>query len=114
MACEDAGHEVFEAYDGPSAVPAFHRDAPHLLILDIAMPGGGGPFVLSRLRAEGSRRRCPVLVVSGSLETTPEDIRRRLDVEHVLSKPFRVVELMEWVERLLADSAGESAAVAEG
>lgn len=101
MACERIGHEVFEAIDTQTAVQAYVRVLPELLILDIGMPGGGGPFVLNSLRFGGARKICPVLIVSGSIDRTPEEIRRILAVDRVMTKPFRVGELILAVQELL-------------
>ena len=42
VACEQIGHEVHEALDATTAVEAYGRVHPELLILDLGMPGGGG------------------------------------------------------------------------
>jgi len=102
VACEQAGHEVHEAIDAATGIEAYGRVQPHLLVLDLGMPGGGGPFVLKSLRRDGERRICPVLVVTGNLDQTPDAIRDELAVDRVLRKPFRISELMVHVVQLLA------------
>ena len=101
MACERMHHEVHEAVDAPSAVLAYQRVKPDLLILDIGMPGGGGPFVLNSLRFGGARIIAPVLIISGTLEKSPDEIRQELAVNKVLAKPFRISELLASVAQML-------------
>ena len=108
LACERMQHEVHEAVDGPSAVLAYQRVKPDLLILDLGMPGGGGPFVLNSLRFGGARNIAPVLVLSGTLEKSAEEVRQQLGVNMVLSKPFRIPELLASVAQLLVQSAKEA------
>ncbi|MFO0933499.1 MAG: response regulator [Planctomycetota bacterium] len=108
-ACERAGHEVHEAIDAPTAIAAYERLKPDLLVLDIGMPGGGGRFVLNTLRFGGTKRIAPVLVVTGSMAGTVDEIRRTLGVEAVILKPFRIVELVRVVQELLAKPAAPAA-----
>jgi DNA-binding response OmpR family regulator len=105
LACEKAGHEVHEAIDAPSAVLAYDRAPPDLLVLDVNMPGGGAAFVLNSLRFGGTRAIAPVLIVSGSLEQTPQEAQRRFAVDRVLVKPFRVSELLSSIAELIAKRA---------
>lgn len=109
-ACERAGHEVHEAIDAPSAVADYERLKPDLLVLDIGMPGGGGRFVINSLRFGGTRKIAPVLIVTGSMAGTMEEIRQSLGVEAVILKPFRIVELVRVVQGLLGGTGTPVAA----
>jgi two-component system OmpR family response regulator/two-component system alkaline phosphatase synthesis response regulator PhoP len=100
-ACGLQGHEVHEAVDGPSAVVAYEKVKPDLLVLDIRMPGGGGPFALNALRFGGSRAIAPVLVITGTVQGSPEEIRQRYGVDRVLLKPFRIQDLQAAIADLL-------------
>lgn len=105
LACERAGHEILEASDAPSAVLAYQRERPDLLVLDVGMPGGGAPFVLNSLRFGGAHQIGPVLVITGTLHEAAEEIQRMLQVDRVLTKPFRINDLVLAVAELLAKSA---------
>ena len=108
LACERLGHVVFEAINTQGAIEAYGRLKPDLLVLDVNMPGGGGPFVLNTLRFNGTRGIGPVLVVSGSIEKSAEDLRQALHVDRVLSKPFRLGDLAHAVAELLAQASGRA------
>ena len=84
----------------PTTIAAYLRVKPDLLILDVGMPGGGGPFVLNSLRFGGARTMCPVLIISGTLDRTVDEIRTLLAVDRVLAKPFRIEELLRALEGL--------------
>lgn len=105
LACERMGHEVHEAINTQTAIQGYERLKPDLLILDIHMPGGGGPQVLNALRFGGKRKIGPVLVVTGSLVATADEIRGSLNVDRVLPKPFRISDLAAAVRDLLAAAA---------
>ncbi|MBI1743637.1 response regulator transcription factor [Candidatus Acetothermia bacterium] len=53
---------VGEAQDAIETLELIHKQPCHILILDLAMPGGGGMGVLRQLQREGSQ--LPVLVLS--------------------------------------------------
>ena len=50
------GHETFVAHDGPAALAAVEAFAPHVVFLDIGMPGMNGYDVARRLRDSGHER----------------------------------------------------------
>ena len=97
-----AGHHVTEAVDGPTAVMAYQRIKPDLVVLDVNMPGGGGRFVLTSLRFGGEKRISPVLIVTGSIDASPDEIRAMFQVDRVLMKPFRAHDLIATVAQMLA------------
>lgn len=43
-------HVVAIANDAPTAIAAIQREIPHVLVLDLSMPGGGGLEVARRIR----------------------------------------------------------------
>src|SRR6185369_11159115 len=48
----DAGHEVRDACDGPSALARIDAFVPEIALLDIGLPGMDGYELASRLRAD--------------------------------------------------------------
>ncbi len=45
------GYTVTTAFDGPSALAAIQREPPHVVLLDIIMPGMSGIDVLREIKA---------------------------------------------------------------
>jgi DNA-binding response OmpR family regulator len=96
-----AGHQVSEAIDGPTTVTAYLREKPEVLVLDVNMPGGGGRFALNSLRFGGEKRICPVLILTGSIDASPDEIKTMFQVERVLMKPFRAHDVIAAVAEML-------------
>ncbi len=61
---EKAGYEVFDAGDGEAGVRLAVDIIPHLVILDVKMPGMDGIAVLKALRENNSTCAVPVIVAT--------------------------------------------------
>jgi DNA-binding response OmpR family regulator len=59
------GYRVFTALDALQGPMVARQAQPDLVILDLAMPGGGGTAVLERLRRIQGSTQIPVVVYSG-------------------------------------------------
>src|SRR5690242_3904464 len=57
----DEGHQVREAYRGDVVIDDVRDFAPHVVLLDIGMPGMNGYVIAKRLHEEYGER-CPVLI----------------------------------------------------
>jgi putative two-component system response regulator len=101
---EIEGYDVAEAEDGPTALAMIAVERPDLVLLDIMMPGMSGIDVLSLLRGEAATRDMPVvlLTAAGDDETTWAGWTTGASL--YLNKPFDHVNLLEWVERLIAEA----------
>lgn len=71
---ELTGHEVTQAYDGPSALDAAAAFHPDVVVLDIGLPGLDGFEVARRLRQRAEMRDCLLIALSGYSD--PETLER--------------------------------------
>lgn len=100
-----AGYRVTCCHDGGEALAAVERDPPDLLITDCQMPRMGGLEMLRRLREIDARRDLPVFMLTGKgLELPHDELREKLGVLHVFSKPFSPRELLKAVDDMFAAS----------
>ncbi len=93
------GHDVDIAPDGVSGLQKWKHWQPHLVVLDIMLPGIDGFSVLQSIRLEDER--LPILILSAM--GTSEDRVKGLSfgVDDYLAKPFNLEEFLLRVERLL-------------
>jgi PAS domain S-box-containing protein len=93
------GHEASLAHDGTSALDAVSRDAYHLILLDIGLPGMSGYDVAARIR-ERPGGNDPILVALTGYGQE-HDLRRSAFVgfDHHLVKPVS----LEALQSLLAN-----------
>jgi len=85
--------------DGEGLDQALRDDMPHVLVLDLLLPGQSGTHLLERLRKQG--HRFPVLMLSalGAADERIEGLETGAD--DYMAKPFLWRELQLRLERLL-------------
>lgn len=64
----NAGYEVFDARDASSAMHIARTARPHVITVDLLMPGMDGWTFIDTLRAEPALAGIPVIVVSGAAD----------------------------------------------
>jgi CheY-like chemotaxis protein len=92
----ERGFHAVPAYDGRTALSLARRLKPHLITLDLAVPGIDGAGVLQRLKADPGTRDIPVVVISAFTQILPAGERKKL--AYLLGKPFDVSEVLEVVQ----------------
>ena len=93
---EDRGYAAVPAMDGKSAIELARKLVPHLITLDLALPGTDGHEVLESLKANSETRDIPVVVISAFTQILPAGDRKKL--AYLLGKPFDVTEVLEIVQ----------------
>lgn len=97
------GHEVVEARDGDHALELVSASVPDLVLLDWRMPGRPGADILSELKARYPAVQ--VVVLTAELANEQRELAESLGADAFLTKPFSPLQLLEIVERLLAQRA---------
>ena len=97
------GYDVETASHGEEALRKAMELRPALILLDVMMPGVDGWEVARRLKADEETQDIPVLFLSARAQE--EDRRRGMDlgVREYVTKPFDPGELVELVQRCLAE-----------
>jgi two-component system alkaline phosphatase synthesis response regulator PhoP len=94
------GYEVDIAPDGVSGLQKWKTGQPHLIVLDIMLPGIDGLSILRSIRL--SDERLPILILSAKGSSEDRIKGLRYGVDDYLAKPFNLAEFLLRVERLLA------------
>ena len=102
---ENDGHKVLCAYDGVEALRLAREEQPHLVVLDLMLPGLDGLQVCRTLRAESD-----VLLIMLTAKTTENDklIGLELGADDYVTKPFSPRELAARIKAVLRRTASES------
>jgi DNA-binding response OmpR family regulator len=103
---ESCGCECRQVHEGDLAVGAVLDYDPHLVVLDVMLPGLDGLEILRRIRA---RRDTPVLMLTARSEESDMVLGLELGADDYLTKPFSPRELVARVRALLRRSRPGSA-----
>jgi signal transduction histidine kinase len=96
------GMEVREAADGPSALAQWEAWQPHVVWMDLRMPGMDGNEAVERLRAreaELGRARTVVIAMTASALDLKLDPLLELRFDDLVTKPFPERELVDKLHR---------------
>ncbi len=110
---EGAGYETRIATNGFSAGQLLESFNPHVMTLDLNMPGIPGIEVLSALLKSGKNKDLGILVVSGMPKNQLDEVLDK-GAHEVLPKPFLNKVLLECVGRLIHLSSTEDISLEGG
>ena len=100
-----AGHEVTEAGDGESALVEVAAQEPHLVVLDLMLPGIDGLEVCRRLR---DTSEVPVIMLTALGEEQDRVLGLEIGADDYVTKPFSPRELVLRVDSILRRAADPS------
>ena len=95
---EREGFVVSLAIDGPVGEAAFRADQPHLVILDLMLPGFDGLELCRRIRQTST---LPILMLTARAQDTDKAIGLGIGADDYLTKPFSPTELIARIKALL-------------
>jgi DNA-binding response OmpR family regulator len=101
---ESEGYRVAEASDGPTALAELRQSAPHLVILDLGLPGLDGREVLVHIRATGG---ILCIVISGRADEHDRVLGLDLGADDYVVKPLSIRELGARVRALFRRSTAQ-------
>ena len=107
------GYEVSIAGEGTSGLQMWKEWNPHLIVLDIMLPGVDGLSVLRHIRMEDEK--LPVLILSAKGGHDDKVKGFSYGVDDYLAKPFNLEEFLMRIERLMKRSSwSRGGTVSEG
>ena len=99
------GYQVLVARDGPQALEAIQRERPHLVLLDVMMPGKTGFEVCQAVRADDTLAAVKIVLLTAKGRDTDIAKGQALGADAYVTKPFSTKELAARVRELLGLAA---------
>jgi PAS domain S-box-containing protein len=93
MVLQAAGHEVWMAHDGETALTAALAHPPQMVLLDIGLPQLDGYEVARRLRQQAGLSNVVIVAVTGYGQGSDRELSRRAGFDHHLLKPVDTTSL---------------------
>jgi CheY-like chemotaxis protein len=95
---EKAGYNVLIAVDGLQAVDIAMSQRPAMILMDVAMPGIDGIEAMKRIKAAIPNQ--PIVIASAHSMASDRERFLAAGADDILSKPFRLADLVAIVGRL--------------
>jgi two-component system, OmpR family, alkaline phosphatase synthesis response regulator PhoP len=93
--------QTLEAEDGEKALRLLERDKPHLIILDLMLPGLSGLEICKRVRQRTETSRIPILMLTAKASEADRVVGLEMGADDYLTKPFSPRELVARVKAIL-------------
>ncbi|MDB5800466.1 MAG: Response regulator receiver [Rhodocyclales bacterium] len=92
---------TLEARDAESGLEIARQERPHLIFLDVMLPGMNGYSALRKIRRDPDLQDTPVIVMSANEKAAEYYFGHHSDADDFMKKPFSRREVFARVERLL-------------
>jgi DNA-binding response OmpR family regulator len=110
MYLEAAGFAVTVAERGDDGLRLAEAEPPHLVILDLMLPGMDGYEITKRLRRNG---HTPIIMLTARDDAVDKVVGLELGADDYITKPFNPRELVARVRAVLRRAEGRSQASAQ-
>lgn len=99
-----AGHLPTPAFDSVTALMmTMKTPGPDLVLLDIAMPGGSGLDMLTKLKQRHKTADIPVIIISGNTEVQTPENARQLGADRFVPKPVDPSMLLQIIREVMEE-----------
>jgi CheY-like chemotaxis protein len=95
-------YEILQARSGPEALALTQARHPHLVLLDVHMPGFNGFEVCHAIRADPELAETIVIMVTGASHPTDVQQGQSAGANAYLTKPYSPSQLLQVMDSLLA------------
>ena len=95
------GYTVIPVKRGDEGLNAVRNESPHLVILDLMLPGLDGLSICQQMKSDPMVRDIPIIMVSAKGEESDVVIGLELGADDYLAKPFSPRELLARVKAVL-------------
>jgi DNA-binding response OmpR family regulator len=101
---EQAGFQVFTAYDGATALHTIRHEHPDLVVLDVMLPDQDGWAITRQVRGEPKLAALPIILLTARADDVDKIIGLELGADDYIAKPFNPREVVARVRSLLRRS----------
>ncbi|MBA3823829.1 MAG: response regulator [Ktedonobacterales bacterium] len=98
-----AGYDVQSAGDGPEALQMLTQVRPHLILMDIQLPGISGLEVTRTIKANPATAQIPIIALTAYAMTGDDQKAREAGCNGYMSKPIDHFAFLTAVKTWLAE-----------
>ncbi len=105
---KEKGFSVISAQSGDSGLAMALETHPHLILLDIGLPGLNGFEVCRQIRKDEQTRQIPILILTARSSESDKVLGLELGADDYITKPFGIRELIARIRVALRRKDTES------
>lgn len=98
------GHELMEAETAEEGMEMAAEHSPHLILMDVVLPGKNGFEAIRMLRRQDKTRDIPIIIISTKAQATDIAWGKRQGAVDYLTKPFDKKALEQSIKRIGLDA----------
>lgn len=98
---EREGYNVITVYTGEEALDVLKKDLPHLILLDLMLPGMDGMETCRLIKENSKTQHIPVMMVTAKSEDSDVVIGLQLGADDYITKPFSPRILLARIKTIL-------------
>jgi PAS domain S-box-containing protein len=95
------GYRMIHARNGEEALKQAETEQPHLILMDIQMPGMDGLEATRRLKSDANLARIPVVAITALAMPGDRERCRQAGADEYVSKPINLRDLVDRIEAQL-------------
>ena len=103
MAFENEDAEVEGIGDGQKAFDRIPEFKPDIVLADVDMPGLNGFQLCKKIKGASDLKNIKVMLLASDFECFDEELFKKCRAENHISKPFKSVDIVEMVTRVMEE-----------
>ena len=104
----NAGHVPICAGDAETGIAMARSQCPHLILMDIQLPGMDGLAATALLKADPVTASIPIIALTALAMKSDEERSHVAGCDGYIAKPLRYGELYATIDALLGSAAGRA------
>ncbi|TAE60856.1 MAG: response regulator [Nostocales cyanobacterium] len=102
------GYNLIMAKNGEEAVDLTLQEHPHLILMDIQMPGMDGIEAMGLIRAQPEFKHIPIIALTALAMTGDKEKCIAAGANEYIAKPVKLKSLVEKIQQLLEPNTNET------
>ena len=98
---EREGFNVVPTYDGEKALEILDKESPHLILLDLMLPGMDGLEVCRLIKEDPKSKHIPIIFLTAKGEESDVIVGLQLGADDYVTKPFSPKVLVARIKAVL-------------
>lgn len=102
-----SGYNMIAAHDPYSVLPIAAKEKPHVILLDLKMPGKSGFQIVHELKSSPELQQIPIIAMTEFFKDSYKPFMDMFDIKKCLMKPFKPLDVIMEIKAVLGNKTKE-------